>query len=626
MTKIYIPFLAATLLASCAGNDVADKSTNTASAEKADDRDYHTLSNADSVAVTHLDLDINVDFDKRQISGSAHWDIRQIHPSNHVVFDTEDLTIDSVVMDDGSKADFKMGALDKELGKALSVAITAQTKSLTVYYKTGNATALQWLAPQQTASKKTPFLYTQSESIYARSWIPCQDGPGIRFTYNAKVKVPKDLLALMSAENPQQKSADGSYSFKMDKPIPAYLMALAVGDIGFKSIDNRSGVYAEHSMLDKAHKEFEDIGGMITIAEKLYGPYRWGRYDVLVLPPGFPIGGMENPKLTFSTPTIITGDKSLVNLIAHELAHNWSGNLVTNKTWNDFWLNEGFTVYFERRITEAMQGKSYVDMLWELSHQDLEASMKGLPERDTWLRLNLKGRHPELGLTDVAYEKGAHFLWLIEKTVGREKFDIFLKDYFNSHAFQTMTTSQFLKYLDEKLLNGHDDWKKAIDINAWIFGPGLPANCPTPDRERLSKVDAMIKKFEGGAIAADLGIKDWSTYEWLHFLRNLKTSVKAERLADLDKTFKLTQTPNSEIADIWFVQAIKAEYEPAYPAMKSFLLVTGRQKFLEPLYRTMMETGKAQMAKDIFAVSKENYHPLAQKNIEGIIKGDNKYE
>jgi len=627
----YLPIVLTGLgfLCACQSNsNNGDKGTGAKGMAAGDSRDYHTLSNADSIRVTHLDLDIKVDFEHKQIRGSAKWAIEHLRDAGSVVFDTEDLSIDSVVLDNGKKADFILAAPDKDLGKALSVPVARSTKSLTIYYRTGNATALQWLTPEQTYGKKTPFLYTQSESIYARSWIPCQDGPGIRYTYNAKVKVPAGLMALMSAENPQHITADGNYVFRMDKPIPAYLMALAVGDIGFKPIDGRSGVYAEYAILDKAHREFGDIGEMINIAEKLYGPYRWGRYDVLVLPPGFPIGGMENPKLTFSTPTILAGDKSLVNLIAHELAHNWSGNLVTNKTWNDFWLNEGFTVYFERRITEAMQGKSYVDMLWELSRQDLQATVKDIGEnsKDTRLKLDLKGRHPELGLTDVAYEKGAHFLWLIERTVGREKFDVFLREYFDSHAFQTITTEQFLQYLDEHLLKGHDDWKRSINIQAWVYGPGIPANCPKADRERFTRVDKAIAAFETGTKAGALDTKGWSTYEWLHFLRNLKSPLKTDAMKDLDNTFHLTRTGNSEIADIWFVQAVRAGYEPAYPAMKQFLLVTGRQKFLEPLYKAMLaKPGGAAMAKEIFDQSKYNYHPLARKNIADLIDGKEKY-
>ncbi len=613
-------------LASCqSGNEKTGD--NQASATKKTDekgKDYHTLSNADSVHVTHLNLDIQVDFNLKKISGSAHWDFENTQKASGIVFDTQDLTIDSVVLDDGSKADFSLAKADPILGSALRVPLKAGSMSLTIYYKTGaNPVALQWLEPAQTFGKKTPFLYTQSESIYARSWIPCQDGPGIRYTYDATVHVPKGLLALMSAENPQKKSADGTYTFKMDKPVPAYLMALAVGDIAFQPVDERTGVYAEPSILGKARKELEDMGTMVHTAENLYGPYRWGRYDVLILPSGFPIGGMENPKLTFSTPTILAGDKSLVNLIAHELAHNWSGNLVTNATWNDFWLNEGFTVYFERRITEATYDKDYADMLWELGYQDLAATVAdlGKDSKDTWLKLDLKGRDPDVGLTDVAYEKGAAFLYLIERTVGRENMDKFLRGYFDSHAFKTINTEDFLVYLYDNLLKQNSEWQKKINIDAWVYAPGIPADYPHADQVRFKKAEAQNQAFLNGTAAAQLQTKGWSTYEWMHFLRLLPKDLSAEKMADLDKVYHFTQTGNSEIADLWFLLAIRARYAAAYPAMKSFLYVTGRQKFLEPLYKAMIATPEGiVMAKEIYQKARPNYHPLAQKTIDEILK------
>lgn len=588
--------------------------------------DNHTLSNASEARVKHLSLNIAVDFSQKKIKGSAHWQIENLKHAKEIIFDTHDLTIDSVVLDDGRKANFVLDKPVDFLGSALHIPISEKTQSLTIYYQTGNdATALQWLTPEQTFGKKNPFLYTQSESIFARSWLPCQDGPGIRYTYDATVTVPKGLMALMSAENPQTVAADGVYHFKMDIPIPAYLMALGVGQIGFKAIDNRTGVYAEPAILDKAYNEFTDVGKIVDIAEKLYGPYRWGRYDVLVLPSGFPIGGMENPKLTFCTPTILAGDKSLVNLIAHELAHNWSGNLVTNATWDDFWLNEGFTVYFERRITEAMYGKEYVDMLWALSYEDLQKivddlNKKGLPD-DTKLKINLKGRSADDGLTDIPYEKGAAFLLLIEQTVGRDKFDIFLRKYFDSHAFQSITTEQFLKYLDENLLNGHDDWKKTIDVNAWVYGRGIPANYPHQPNERFKKVNEQIAAFKAGKKAKELSTENWSTYEWLQFLRNLPAPLSTAQMQDLDNTFHFTHTQNSEIEDVWYLQSLKSKYETAYPEMKAFLNVTGRQKFLEPLYQEMMKTPDGiKMAKSIYAKARPNYHPLTQKDIDKIVK------
>jgi len=622
-TLLLIPIASLATLIACNDKTTEDSSKATVSAAE-DTKDWHTLSNADSVVAKHLSLDIAVNFDTKKISGSAKWDIENLKQATSIVFDSKDLSIDSIIMDDGSKATYTLGKDDEILGSALRVPIKASNKSLTIYYKTGaNPIALQWLEPAQTFGKKTPFLYTQSESIYARSWIPCQDGPGIRYTYDAKVKVPAGLMALMSAENPQQKSADGQYTFKMDKPVPAYLMALAVGDIAFKAVDERTGVYAEPSMLAKASKELEDMGTMVHTAEKLYGPYRWGRYDVLVLPSGFPIGGMENPKLTFSTPTILAGDKSLVNLIAHELAHNWSGNLVTNATWNDFWLNEGFTVYFERRITEATYDKDYVDMLWELGYQDMETAVAdlGKDSKDTWLKLDLKGRDPDIGLTDIAYEKGAAFLFLIEKTVGRTEMDKFLRGYFDSHAFKTITTTQFIDYLNKNLLDKNPEWKKKIDINAWVYAPGIPADCPRAGNVRFAKAEAQSAKFVAGSAAANLETKGWSTFEWMHFLRKLPNNLSLDKMADLDKTFNFTKTGNSEIADLWFLKSIHTKYEPAYPAMKSFLYITGRQKFLEPLYEAMMKTPEgAIMAKEIYKTARPNYHPLAQKTMDSIVK------
>ncbi len=586
-------------------------------------KDWHTYANTDSVQAKHLNLDISVDFSRKSIQGKAQWTIDNPKGAERIVFDTKDLVIDSVILDDGSKASFSLGREDSILGSALNVPLKTDTRSITIYYQTGpNPTALQWLTPAQTFGKKQPFLYTQSESIYARSWLPCQDGPGVRYTYEARVRVPEGLLALMSAQNPQQKSPDGIYQFKMDKPIPAYLMALAVGDIAFRAVDERTGIYAEPVMLDKAYKELENVGTMVHTAEKLYGPYRWGRYDVLILPPGFPIGGMENPMLTFSTPTILAGDKSLVNLIAHELAHNWSGNLVTNATWNDFWLNEGFTMYFERRITEATYGKDYADMLWELGYQDMKATVDdlGAESPDTWLKLDLKGRDPDIGLTDIAYEKGAALLLLIERTVGRARMDNFLRSYFDAHAFKTISTEQFIDYLDEHLLRQNTEWSKKIALNNWIYGPGIPANCPRADKVRFSRSENQCDAFLNGKPAAQLDTKDWSTYEWLHFLRRLQYKVDKTQMEDLDKEFRFTQSGNSEIADLWFLLAINTQYEVAYPAMKAFLYVTGRQKFLEPLYKAMMKTPEGKrMAIETYKIARPNYHPLTQKSIDEIV-------
>lgn len=619
----YILFLlsVSVVLSACGSDTPTERKSDT---KRVAIGDPHTQSNASVIHPGHLQLDIRVNFDSRRIEGCASWTLDPDSGVHAALFDTYDLLIDSVQYADGSAAPFRLGQKDSILGSALSVELRPGTKRLNIYYRTGpNPTALQWLEPGQTFGKKAPFLYTQSESIYARSWIPCPDGPGIRFTYEASVKVPEGLMALMSAENPRTLAPDGRYRFEMTQPVPAYLMALAVGDLKFRSIDSRTGVYAEPPVLNKAFREFEEVGKMVTTAEALYGPYRWGRYDILVLPSGFPLGGMENPRLTFCTPTILAGDKSLVNLIAHELAHSWSGNLVTNASWSDFWLNEGFTVYFERRIMEEMEGEDYADMLWELGFQDLKATVSrmGTADPDTRLKLQLQGRDPDIGLTDVAYEKGAAFLKLLEHAVGREKWDTFLRGYFDDHAFQTMNTEGFLAYLDSNLIRGDVNLNAFLSISTWVYGPGIPANAIRPEVERFEKVGQQLAAFLGGAPVDSLETASWSTYEWLHFIRHLPDSAGPAPLAALDERFELSRSGNSEIAAAWYRQAILAGYDAAFVPMKEFLYHTGRAKFLEPLYSALMLTADGrQMAREIYAEAQKNYHPLARKSIERILE------
>lgn len=613
MLKKMMPLMLAIAVVSC--NEQKKEDSNAVIA-----KDKHTQSNADSVTVKHLDLDIKVDFEEHRISGRASWDIENPNNMSQLVLDGYRLTVDSIMVD-GNKVQYTWGAALEHLGNALKIPITEGSKRVDIYYKSDpSARALQWMEPQQTSGKKHPFLYTQSESIYARSWIPCPDGPGIRFTYDARVQVPTDLLALMSANNPQHKNDSGIYHFNMDVPIPAYLMALGVGDLEFKAIDERTGVYADPVMLEKAHNEFAEVGNMVKTAEELYGPYRWGRYDILVLPSGFPIGGMENPKLTFCTPTIISGDRSLTNLIAHELAHNWSGNLVTNATWNDFWLNEGFTVYFERRLTEKMTDPSYADMLWELGYQDLEHTIADLEAdsliADTRLKLDLTGRDPDDGLTDIAYEKGALFLKHIENTVGREKMDAFLRKYFDEHAFKTITTEQFIQYLNDNLIKGDKALADKINVDAWVYGEKIPADAPRKVAERFVAVDAEREKFLTGTTADKLNTQGWTTHEWLHFLRKMPKPLLAGQMAELDKQYNFTNSGNSEIAAQWFVMSVAADYQPAYPAMEQFLATVGRRKFLEPIYGEMLATGKEAMAQELYKKYRNNYHPLAHMTFD----------
>ncbi|MTI32284.1 M1 family peptidase [Cytophagales bacterium RKSG123] len=588
--------------------------------------DFHSHANPGEAVITHLDWEAKVDFDKKIISGIARLSIKKTDKAIKLVLDTKGLNIEKVTLGDQEEpAGFTLGEAHEILGSELTIPINEKTKKVNIYYQTSpKAEALQWLDPVQTAGKKHPFLFTQSQAILARSWIPLQDSPGIRFTYTAKVEVPKGLMALMSAENPQKVNEDGIYRFVMPQPIPAYLMALSVGDLTFESLGDRSGVYAEKPVIKKAVYEFGEMENMLAAAEELYGPYQWGRYDLIVLPPSFPFGGMENPRLTFATPTILAGDRSLTSLVAHELAHSWSGNLVTNANWNDFWLNEGFTVYFENRIMEALYGPSYSEMLAQLSQGDLKNEvndlMNGPHPEDTKLKLNLTGRNPDDGMTAIAYDKGFFFLKTLENKVGREKWDNFLKEYFTENAFKTMTTESFISYMNENLFE-----KNGIPVDDklyqnWIYGEGLPKDFPTVKSERFENVDKQLKKWISGSKASSLQTKDWSTHEWLYFIRQLPKDLKIGQMNQLDKAFKFTASGNSEILAAWFIHVIDNHYKAAYPKMEEFLINVGRRKFLVPVYGEMLkEEGGKEMALDIYKKARPNYHFVSSSTLDEML-------
>ncbi|RYD52585.1 MAG: M1 family peptidase [Sphingobacteriales bacterium] len=621
MKKRFLLPVALGVLGAC--NNTASDSKQTAFGTDTTVRDTHTLSNADSVVPKHVSLDLAVDFGTRQLSGTATWQIQNRLGAKEFVTDDAGLQIEQVWAD-GTPVNFYTSPPVQYLGTALHIPIGSNTQTVRIRYKTGaEASALQWLAPAQTSYKTDSFLYTQSEAIHARSWVPAPDGPGIRFTYDARIRVPKGLLVLMSATNPQAPNDSGIYTFRMEEPVPAYLMALAVGKLEFQKIDDRTGVYAEPGVLSRATWELNEMPKMVQIAEGLYGPYRWGRYDVLILPPGFPIGGMENPRLTFATPTILAGDRSLANLIAHELAHNWSGNLVTSATWNDIWMNEGFTVYFERRITEAMLGKSYVDMLWALGYQDLEKAVVelGPQSRATWLKNDLTGQDPEECLTDVPYEKGSLLLWMLERQAGREKWDAFLKAYFNRHAFGSITTEQFLNELHAQLSDTDSTLEKKIRIREWVYGPGIPDNAPQADSARFTQVNAIRNAFLSSGTIDKAATQAWTTHEWLHFLRNMPRPLTVPQMRYLDGQFGFTKSKNSEIADLWFETAIHAKYITAYPEMEDFLSKVGRQKFLTPLYTALKESDQVALAQRYFETYHNAYHPIAQARLRKLLTG-----
>ncbi len=569
----------------------------------------HSYARVKFAKITHMDLDLRVDFAQNRLKGKVTYAIES--NSRRIFLDAYDLKIDSVWVDK-KVTDFNLSEKDENLGQGLAINITPKTKTITIYYETSpSAAALQWLKAEQTADKKFPFLYTQGQSIYTRSWIPIQDTPEIRLTYEAKIKVAEGMMAVMSAENPKEKNPSGTYYFKMEQPIPPYLIALAVGDLEYKSFDSVSGIYAEPSTLQAAYAEFSETPKMIQAAEKLYGKYAWEQYDLIVMPPSFPFGGMENPRLTFVTPTVIVGDRSLTSLVAHELAHSWSGNLITNATWDDFWLNEGFTVYFERRIMEVLYGTTVKEMLEYKGKLDYDRSVdfltKNKRENDIQLKLNLQGRHPDEGVTDIPYEKGYFFLKMLEQKYGREKFDQFIHSYFSKYRFKTIDTDTFINYLKENLI-GSDE----VLLNDWVFSGQTPHNFPDV-KTNVFEAIPHVKELEPNQTI------NWNTQQWIYFINSLKEE-DLETIALVDEVFHLSESKNAEIFSAWAEITIPKNYDTIIPYVEDFLQRVGRTKFLEIMYPLLIENNYEKEAKETYKKAKPMYHAASVSVIDKIVK------
>ena len=592
-------------------------------------RDIHSFAEPNSVRVKHCSLDLSVSFEQRTLSGNVGLHLDRHDRGAPLMLDTRDITIAEVrcgkhtpdaKSESYQPARFTLGNPDPILGSPLRIDLTSDADFVWIRYTTSpHASGLQWLSPQQTAGRKHPFLFSQNESIHARSWIPLQDTPGVRITYDARVRVPGDLTALMGAE--QRGHHQGAYQFSIELPIPSYLIALAVGDLGFASTGPRTGVYAEPSILASAQREFADAEKLVYAVEKLYGPYRWGRYDLLILPPSFPFGGMENPRLTFVTPTLITGDKSLLSLISHELAHSWSGNLVTNATWSDFWLNEGFTTYIENRIQEEVYGREEALMEQVLNRRELDSELREFAPRDQILHLNLDGRDPDEAMSQIPYFKGALLLRQMEQAFGRLTFDNFLKSYFTNFAFESITTEEALSYLRTELFDKDKRQAQSVPLEEWVYHPGLPATAPHAVSERLNEVrDAAHSWASGRVKASALETADWVTQEWIEFLQVLPHPLAEGAMAELDYAFHLTRTGNDEILDQWLLLAVRNHYLPAYPRLEAFLLHVGRLKFIRPLYVELMRTSGGQVrARELYAKARSGYHPIAQTSLDKVI-------
>ncbi len=577
--------------------------------------DHHSYANPNAVRVSHVGLDLTLDFATRQVRGSARLQFHRLDPNAPLLLDSQLLTIGAVRGLDGKPRRHTLGDNDALLGQQLKIDLLDGDHTVLIDYTSDPAApAMQWLAKEQTASGEMAYVYTQGQAILTRSWIPLQDTPGVRATFDARVRAPKGMRVVMSAA---ERGEEGEvFVFKMPHAIPSYLIALACGEIGFAEISERCGVYANPLLLNTAVAEFADTEAMLSKCEQQFGRYGWGRYDLLVLPPAFPFGGMENPTLTFVTPTILVGDKSLVALVAHELAHSWSGNLVTNATWRDFWLNEGFTVYLEQRIMELVYGTERAAMEIETSVRELRKEVAELPDKDQILHIDLTGRNPDDAMTAIAYDKGAAFLRRLEQVFGRATFDQFLQDYFKAHAFQSITTERFLKFLDSKLLARHADQASQVDVEEWVFGAGLPATLPSASSKGFAEVAPYRRQILQNSPRPSIDPSGWITHQWLEFLAVDPESVNLEQLNQWDQRFGFAAHGNPEIRTAFLILAIDKGSQEMMQMGCDFVREIGRRKFVLPIFRGLVKSEEGRrMAREVFDEIKPRLHHITRTSV-----------
>lgn len=595
-----------------------------------DARDTHSFARPEIARVTHVALDLDADFAAHRLSGTATLDILAARGAHEIVLDDDGLEIQAIADAAGRPLRWSLGEGNARHGRPLSVEIGAARRIQIRYRSAPDAGALQWLTPEQTVGKHHPYLLSQGESILNRSWIPTQDSPGIRQTWEARITAPTPLRAVMSGERLTPNGAPAGrgrrvWRFRMVHPVAPYLIAIAIGDIALRPLGPRTGVYTEPGMLQAAAHELADTERMVAAAERLYGRYRWGRYDMIVLPPSFPYGGMENPTLTFLTPTVIAGDRSLVGVIAHELSHSWSGNLVTNATWSDAWLNEGFTSYAENRVMEEVYGHRRASQEEALSWDDMQAALRQLGPTAPGTALHNNLDDPDGTSAGIIYDKGAIFLRTLERAFGRTRWDAYLRSYFDRHAFQPMTSARFLADLRANLVRGDRAIEARLQLDRWVYQPGVPDNAARPDPAAFAAVDAAVTTFAAGGAADGAAFAGWNWAERVRFLKAIPHDESAARLVELDRAFHLGESGNAEVLFAWLRLALANRYDPALPVAEHFLLAQGRRRFVQPLYQDLMRQGDwgRPVAVRIYARARPGYHSVTAAALDRIVRAAN---
>mgnify|MGYP002630762365 CR=1 FL=1 len=610
----------------------------------------------DSAACTHLSLTWDVDFEAHVLRGRAEWTVKLASAEVAVVvLDTKSLDISEVTIG-GKAASYTLGDEHEAFGKALTVELPDEAKQgaeplklVIAYSTTPQSSALQWLAKELTAGQLHPYLFTQCEPIHARALLPCQDTPSAKFSYEAAVTVPGWATALMSAIGKGSKrKAEGGTTFYFEQKvvIPAYLLCLAVGQLQSRVVGPRTSVWSEPSVVDAAAHEFGQTEEFISTAERIMGqPYVWERYDILCLPPSFPFGGMENPCLTFVTPTLLAGDRSLANVVAHEVAHSWTGNLITNHTWEHFWLNEGWTVWLERKIKAAMAGAktggppdmTYYDFDAISGWKHLADDVKLIGETHPFTSLSppLHDKDPDDAFSSVPYEKGFNLLNYLSGVVGGHVvFEEFARAYCARFMYATLTTADFKAFFCE-WCGGRGIDCAAVDWETWLTAAGMPPVTPQFNNVHGERCVRLAEMWLAGGDATEgcdsSDVAGWSSPHFISFLEHLLSKLGEEpalaaklplpQLQRMDGLYGFTPTKNSEVRFRWQRLCILLRAEFIVPHVVTFLKEQGRMKFVRPLYRDLFgwEAQRA-VATATFIDRESNYHPICAKMLKQDLK------
>lgn len=580
-------------------------------------QDPTTYSDLEQGEIKHIDFRIRADFSTRTLDIEATYQM-QAPVSGSLFLDTYKLNIKDAQVNGGALI-WELDEEDEVLGQRLQLKNLNGADKFTLKFSTSpESRALQWIDAEKTAGGKHPFLFSQCQSIHARSIFPCQDTPSVRFTYSAEVEAPEGLKAVMAAEQLPAVDGSGVFHFQMPQPIPSYLFAIGIADLVFHEFGPRTGIYAEPVTIESAAWEFAENETKVDEAEKLLGPYMWGRYDLLVLPPSFPYGGMENPRLTFLTPTSILGTRGQTSLITHELAHAWTGNLITNATWRDFWLNEGWTTYAETRITEVLDGRDVFNLNDAYNEKGLLKLMEriGMDSPHTCLKLPGDEKDADSFTTAVAYYKGAYFLKECEHAVGRERFDAFIQKYMKRFQFQSITTEDFLDFLKAEL----PEVFEKVDVHKWVYEPGLPERKNRPHSQLFEDVQTVLHDYEQGKRPTREQVAGWHRYQVLTFLNNLPKSIPVDDCKYFDEILGLEKANDGAFFSPFYAICVSSGYQEAMSRIETFMGTVGRMLYVLPIFRAMIETDWSKgLARPLFERVRDRHHPITIKAIEGAL-------